>query len=80
MFDWDVDSNSLLKIHDVLLECSNLNFGVLELLKEFQADFVGLVNLLFHVDDVVGGLFQLLLELRFLTLLATKISLQRFIF
>ena len=70
MFDWDVDGNSLFEIYDVLLKSSDFNFSILELLKEFQTDFVGLVNLLLHVDNVISGLFQLLLELAFLTLLA----------
>jgi len=70
MFDWDVDGNSLFEIYDVLLKSSDFNFSILELLKEFQTDFIGLVNLLLHVDNVISGLFQLLLELRFLTLLA----------
>jgi hypothetical protein len=61
MFDWDVDGNSLFEIYDVLLKSSDFNFSILELLKEFQTDFVGLVNLLLHVDNVISGLFQLLL-------------------
>ena len=61
MFDRDVDSDSLFEVYDVLLKSSDFNFSILELLKEFQTDFVGLVNLLLHVDDVIGGLFQLLL-------------------
>jgi len=80
VLDWNVDSNSLFEIYDVLLKSSDFNFSILELLKEFQADFVGLENLFLHVDDVIGGLFQLLLKLLLLTLLAPKIFLQRLVF
>ena len=61
--DGNVDSDSLLEINDVLLERFNLDLGILQLLEELERSLVGSVHLLLKVDDVLGRLIKLLLEL-----------------
>jgi len=58
----DVDGNSLLQINDILLESFNFNFSFLQLLQQLQRRFVGLVNLLFKLKDVLRGVVHLLLD------------------
>lgn len=63
LLDRNVDSDSLLEVNDVLLERFNLDLGILQLLEELKRSLVGSVHLLLEVDDVLGRLIKLLLEL-----------------
>ena len=59
---WNVNSDSLLEVNDVLLERINLDLGILQLLQELQRSLVSLVDLLFKFENVVGRIVKLSLE------------------
>ena len=53
VFDWDVDSDLLLQLDDVVLQSFNLHFGIFQLFEELQRHLLGTVDLLFKQLDVV---------------------------
>ena len=59
---WNVNSDSLLEVNDVLLKRINLDLGILQLLQELQRSLVSLVDLLFKFENVVGRIVKLSLE------------------
>lgn len=48
VLNWDVDSNTLLQLNDVVLKSLNLNLSVLQLSEEFETSLVSLVDLVLH--------------------------------
>jgi hypothetical protein len=53
VLDRNVDGNPLLELDDVVFESFDLDFGVFELLEEFEGGLVGLVDLFLELLDVV---------------------------
>jgi len=62
LLDWDVYSDSLLEINDVLLQSINLDLSILKLLQKLQGSLVGFVNLLLKLKNVVSGVVELSLK------------------
>ena len=63
ILNWDVNSNSLFQVNDVLLKSLNLNLSILELFQKLKGSLVGLVDFFLEGDDVVGGLIKIILNL-----------------
>jgi len=61
--DWNINSNSLLQINNVLLQSFNFNLSILQLLQELQRGLIRFIDLLFELQDVISGIFKLCLEL-----------------
>lgn len=68
VLDGDVDSDSLLELDDVVLQCLNFDFGILELSQELEGCLVGAVDLVLEFKDIVRGSLKLLLELELLSI------------
>ena len=58
LLHWDIHSNSLLQVNDVLLEGVNLDLSILELLEQLQRCLICLVDFLFKLKDVVSAILK----------------------
>ena len=67
LLDWDVNSNSLLQVDDVLLEGINFNLSILELLQELKRGLVSLVNFFLKFKNVVSSIVKFSLEILLLS-------------
>jgi hypothetical protein len=63
ILDWDVNSNSLFQVNDVLLKSFNFNLSILELFQKLKRSLVGLVHFFLQGNDIVGGLVKIVLNL-----------------
>jgi hypothetical protein len=63
ILNWNVNSNSLFQVNDVLLKSFNFNLSVLELFQKLKRSLVGLVHFFLERNDVVGGLVKIVLNL-----------------
>jgi len=63
ILDWDVNSNSLFQVNDVLLKSFNFNLSILELFQKLKRSLVGLVDFFLQGNDIVGGLVKIVLNL-----------------
>ena len=78
--DGDVNSDSALKVNDVLLQGLYLGLKVAHLLQQLQARLVRLEALLLKLHDVVCGRLHLPMELVFVVEKAFVLGLERVIF
>ena len=63
ILNWNVNSDSLFQVNDVLLKSLNLNLSILELFQKLKRCLVGLVHFFFEGNNVVGGLVKIVLNL-----------------
>jgi len=61
LLNWDIDSDSLFQIDDILFQCLDFNFGVLKLFQKLQRRLISLVNFFLKLENVIGRMIQLFL-------------------
>ena len=64
---WNVHSNALLKLDDVVLKSLIFTLGILEMSKKLKRGLVSLVDFVFKFQDIVRSCLLLTLENRFLS-------------
>ena len=64
--DWNIHSDSLLEVNDVLLKSLDFNFGIFELFQEFKRSLVSFINFLLKFKNVIRTVKNFLLECSFL--------------